>query len=95
MAVTGMTTVLSNSAITEKIVETMDRSAENRQLATNTVVQQQAEERVKTVQQVNKTELVQAVRSKRDEEKERRRKKRQQEENKKNNRPGGNLDLQA
>ena len=97
MAVNGITTIISRSAIPEKMAEVADRSAENKQIVTTAVAQEKAEQRVKTVQRVDKMDAISPVR-KRDEEDGRKRREREQEEQerrKKDGKPGGHLDLKA
>ncbi|MDR2868839.1 MAG: hypothetical protein LBV04_00120 [Deferribacteraceae bacterium] len=87
--VNGITTVISSSVITEKIADAQGRMAENNQLATTAVVQEQVQKNLSTVQQLGKAETARKVDKKT---------KKEQEEKKK--RPssgdtGKNLDLEA
>ncbi|MDR2884714.1 MAG: hypothetical protein LBV09_06355 [Deferribacteraceae bacterium] len=88
----GITTILSQSAIPEKIADVTDRAADNKQQATVVVAQHQSEERTNVVQAMDKLDTTGLIRRKdeRDEEQ----KKRKKKENKQDARKG-HLDLKA
>jgi hypothetical protein len=90
----GITTVVSRSAIPEKIQEVTERAAENRQQATTVVAQQQANERIRTVQKADKVDLTPLIRRKESNEKKENDEKRKRDSTK-NNPTGRNLDMKA
>ncbi len=90
----GITTVVSRSAIPEKVQEVTDRAAEHRQQAATVVVQQKAEERVKTVKEMDRLDTTQRVKRKEDDD-DADEKKREQERKRRQNPLGKNLDLMA
>jgi hypothetical protein len=64
MSTSGITTVVSTSAVPEKMQDAAERMAEHRQQMTGAVVQQTARERVKTVKRGEKTDSSKKTREK-------------------------------
>jgi hypothetical protein len=64
MSTTGITTVVSTSAVPEKMQDAAERMAEHRQQMTGAVVQQRAEQRVKAVKRGERTDSLKKVREK-------------------------------
>jgi hypothetical protein len=85
MSTSGITTVISTSAVPEKLQDSAERMAEHRQQMTGAVVQQAAKERVKTVKRGENAASSKKVKEK---------KSNSDKEGKKDG-SGGNLDLRA
>ncbi|MDR2401119.1 MAG: hypothetical protein LBD73_05660 [Deferribacteraceae bacterium] len=84
MSTSGITTVVSASAVPEKMQDATERMAEHRQQMTGAVVQQTARQRVKTVKRGENSEAPKKTREKKSGGKEG-----------KQEFSGGNLDIRA
>lgn len=62
MSTEGITTIVSRSAIIEKVQEVTDRASENKQQAMTAVAQQKSEKKTKTVHDPDKADRVDILR---------------------------------
>jgi hypothetical protein len=84
MSTSGITTVISTSAVPEKLQDATERMVEHRQQMTGAVVQQTASERVKNVKRGERTDASKKTREKKSGDKEGKREG-----------AGGHLDIKA
>jgi uncharacterized membrane-anchored protein len=87
----GITTVITTQSISEKLQDQNARGSEHRQEATTVVVQQKADEFVKSVSKVSQSNQTNKV-HKKETEQDKQQKKR---DGKRGSEPHGNLDLRA